>query len=208
MTYFEEMQINFQKVTEGTWSNPTRKKYLEKCRQLLNSHPDLATYYVINDDAYLVCNRIKLAADNTVKQMVQEMTIKKDYTITYTVDCLKVKTDEEHFAGLYIVGDIKYDPKYGKLFLMKCGGSNDIEKRMKQYTTHNPMFFHDGTSLPCDDWQFKEKIVQRFLEKVSIGVPPVSDEWYILPEETYFKLCKFFKDKMFFASIASGRWLF
>ena len=146
--------------------------------------------------------------DNAVKDIIEEMLVSKDYITTYAVDCLKIKTEQEHFAGLYIVGDIKYDPHYGKLFLMKCGGSNDIEKRMKQYATHNPMFFHDNTSLPCNDWQLKEKTVQHFLERVSIGVPPVSDEWYILPEATYFKLCELFQDKMFFASVASGRWLF
>lgn len=208
MDYFEEMKDCYNRVTGGCWCTATRKKYLDRCKELLTLHPDLGKYYILHEESNCVSNRIRLAADNPVKEFVQKMFIDKGYTTTYRVDCLKVKTNEEHFAGLYIVGDIKYDPTYGKVFLMKCGGSNDIEKRMKSYTTHNPMFFHDGTSLPCHDWQLKESTVQHFLERVSIGVPPVSDEWYILPEDTYYSLCELFKDKMFFASVASGRWLF
>lgn len=206
MTYLEEMENCFKRVTGGGWSTPTRKKYLTRCEQLLYLYPDLSNYYIIDNNAYCVCNRIKRKKNYDVQQVLAEMQVDKGYTTTYAVDCLKIKTEQEHFAGLYIVGDIKYDPTYGKIFLMKCGGSSDVEKRMKQYATHNPMFFHDGTSLPCYDWSIKEKTVQKFLAQVSIGVPPVSDEWYILPEETYFRLCELFKDKIFFNSVASGCW--
>lgn len=207
MDYFEEMKNCYDRVTGVMGCTATRKKYLVRCQQLMILHPELKEYYTIDDNAYYVCNRIKRRTDNAIKQAVQEMILDKPYEVTFNVECLKI--DEiEHFAGLYIVGDIKYDPTYGKVHLIKCGGSDDIYKRMKSYTTHNPMFFHDFTSLPCDDWKLKETIVQHFLSRVAIGVPPFSREWYIVPEETYFKLCDLFKDKMFFSSIASGKWLF
>lgn len=208
MNYFEEMKNCYDKVTSGTWSSPTRKKYLNRCSELMALHPDLEQYYIINENAPRIAGRIHLRIDNTVKQLVAEMIIDNEYEKTYGLDCLKIDPIEEYFAGLYIVGDIKYDPTYGKVFLIKCGGSNNVGARMKEYTTHNPMFFHDYTSLPCNDWRVKEKIVQNFLNRVSIGRPPVSREWFIVTEETYFKLCELFKDKMFFSSIASGRWLF
>lgn len=207
MTYFEEMKNCYDRVTGTMGCTATRKKYLVRARQLMILHPDLNEYYLIDDNAYCVCNRLKLRVDNTVKQVIQEMMINKGYEVTYHIDCLKID-EVERFAGLYIVGDIKYDPTYGKIYLIKCGGSDDVYKRMKSYTTHNPMFFHNFTSLPCTDWRAKETVVRNFIEQVSIGVPPYSREWYIVPEDTYFKLCELFKDRMFFASIASGRWLF
>lgn len=208
MNYFEEMKSCYDRVTGGTWSSPTRRKYLNRCGELMALHPDLEQYYVITENAPRIMNRIHLRIDNTVKNLVAEMLVDNGYETTYSIECLKVDPAEENFAGLYIVGDIKYDPQYGKIFLIKCGGSNNVGGRMKEYTTHNPMFFHDYTSLPCQEWRIKEKIVQNFLGRVAIGRPPFSREWFIVPEETYFKLCDLFKDKMFFSSIASGRWLF
>ena len=208
MNEYVEMKNCYDYVVNGTWSSTTRKKYFDRCLQLLALYPELNKYYYTNEHAYHIKNRIHLRVDNTVKEKVIDMILDLPEEQIYSIDCLKIEPTEERFAGLYIVGDIKYDPVYGKVFLIKCGGSNDVGKRMKQYTTHNPMFFHDFTSLPCQDWEIREKTVQRFLARCAIGRPPVSREWFIVPEETYYKLCEYFKDTMFFTSIASGRWLF
>lgn len=206
MSYYDEMRIYYNHVI-GNFSYSTRKKYLEKCHDMVKMYPDLAELYIFNDRAPQLKNRVKFVFNGQVHNVAQTMfnDIDEEERV-YDINCLTIDPYKEAFPGLYFVGDIKYDPHYGKIFLVKCGGSNDVGERMKQYATHNPMFFHDYTSLPCDNWRVKEKIVQMFLKNIAIGRPPVSREWFIVSEENYFQLCQLFKDKNFFSCVAEGHW--
>lgn len=207
MTPYEEMAKCYADIKSLLPCSATKKKRIERCRELMERYPDLKKYYTINDDAYFVSDRITCNIAETVKEEVHNLLHETKALPTYNIDCLRID-DSEHYEGIYFVGDIKYDPTYGKVYLVKCGGSTDISKRIKTYTTHNPMFFHNYTSIPCNNYHIHEKSVQRFLERVAIGVPPTSSEWYIVDEATYFKLCELFSNKVIFTSIANGEWLF
>ena len=207
MTYIEEMAKCYADIKNNRFCNPTKKKRIQRCKELLEQHPDLKDYYTVNEDEYFVSDRVSFKINESIKNEVSTLLHPSKPLPTFKIDCLKID-DNEHYEGVYFIGDIKWDPNLGKLHLVKAGGSTDISKRMKTYTTHNPMFFHDYTSIPCDNYRQHEKIVQSFLERVAIGVPPTSNEWYIVTEETYFKLCELFKNKIVFTSIANGEWLF
>lgn len=207
MTYIEEMAKCYADVKSYLPCNATKKKRIARCKELMEEYPILKDYYTINEDEYFVADRISCNIQEAVKQEIHDLLRPIAPLPTYNIDCLKID-DLEEYEGVYFVGDIKYDPTYGKLHLVKGGGSTNISKRMKTYTTHNPMFFHNYTSIPCSNYRVHEKAVQNFLERVAIGVPPTSAEWYIVEEETYYKLCELFKNKIIFTSIANGEWLF
>jgi hypothetical protein len=143
-----------------------------------------------------------------INSMIMEdnVTFKKrgGYTLpVYTLGCLNF--DNEHFPGLYFNGDIKSDPNYGILHCVKIGGGNDISKRVKQYMTYNPMIYHNETAIRIEDWQHYEPIAQAFIAKYALGVPSNGDEWYIVDEETYYKMCELFSDPVIFRKIAQGK---
>jgi hypothetical protein len=207
MTYFEEMAKCYADIKSYLLCNATKKKRITRCKELMEEHPELKEYYIINEDEYFVSERISCTVKEHLKDEIHALLKPVAALPTYDIDCLKID-DNEHYEGIYFVGDIKYDPTYGKLHLVKVGGSTDVAKRMKTYTTHNPMFYHNYTSIPCSNFRVHEKEVQGFLERVAIGLPPTSCEWYIVDEETYYKLCDLFKNKIIFTSIANGEWLF
>ena len=110
------------------------------------------------------------------------------------------------FPGIYFIGDIKYDPLYGKMFYVKIGSSKDVGKRLKQYRTYNPAFYHDCCSLTCRKYENAERICQNYLSMRSKFTPIYTSEWYIVDEETYWDLCEKFSNEESFRKIAEGDW--
>lgn len=110
------------------------------------------------------------------------------------------------FEGVYFIGDIKYDPLYGKMFYVKIGSSQDVGKRLKQYRTYNPAFYHDCCSLACEHYKLAETICQNYLYSKCKFTPVYTSEWYIVDEETYWDLCKKFSNEESFRKIVNGEW--
>lgn len=126
------------------------------------------------------------------------------YTLpVYHLGCLNF--ENEHFPGLYFVGDIKEDPSYGTLYMVKVGGGNDISKRVRQYMTYNPMMYHKRSAIRIDDWHPYETVAQAFLAKYALGVPSNGDEWFIVDKDTYYKMCDLFSNPLTFRKIATGK---
>jgi hypothetical protein len=115
-------------------------------------------------------------------------------------------SDYENFSGVYFIGDIKYDPLYGKMFYVKVGSSKNIGKRMKQYRTYNPAFFHHMCSLPTKYYHTAEDYCQNYLQSKIKFVPKYTAEWWIVDEETYWQMCKDFSNEETFSKIAKGIW--
>ena len=201
-TPMQEMEFHLNKVaTLTTWK--AKHNHLEICISLWENDPEVHKCYMYDENMHYMDDRFK-KRDFLSEELAILATIdmERKSLPTFHIDCLHI--DKENFGGLYFLGDIKYDPTYGKLFLVKIGSSSNVGKRMRTYTTHNPMFFHSHTALECTNFYTKEKIAQAFLSRVSIGVPYFSNEWFIVEEETYFKLCDLFKDKDFFEKVATG----
>ena len=202
----EMMQKNITRLKEAHTSTD-QKFYYDRCMELYEQCEVVRAAYVLNKstsyktDAFLVkpvINPNIINEDTTFKK------VKGGYTLpVYTINCFNY--EDEHFPGIYFNGDIKFDPNYGKLHFVKCGGGNDVAKRLGQYPTYNPMFYHHYTSCPMMNWSIGEAFVQSFLAKYSIGVPERSKEWFIVDEETYYKMCTLFSDRNAFRQIATGK---
>ncbi len=115
---------------------------------------------------------------------------------------------EESFSGLYWVGCIGYDPiEKRPIYTGKIGRASNIAKRMKNYCTHNPMFWHNNCSLPVKGdkaIQNAESNAHIFLDYLSIRKSPNTAEWYEFSEDTYFKLCAILQDVGMFHKFANG----
>lgn len=202
----EMMQKNIAKMKEAH-TNHDIDFYYDRCLELYEQCEVVRAAYVINKyachktDAFQVkpiINPNIIEEDTTFKK------VKGGYVLpVYTINCFNY--EDEHFPGIYFNGDIKFDPKYGKLHFVKCGGGNDVAKRLGQYPTYNPMFYHQYTSCRMENWTAGETLVQAFLAKYAIGAPERSKEWFIVDEETYYKMCELFSNPTLFKQIATGK---
>lgn len=118
----------------------------------------------------------------------------------------KYMSDCENFSGVYFIGDIKYDPLYGKMFYVKVGSSKNVGQRIKQYRTYNPAFFHHLCSLPTRHYRRAEENCQEYLRSKIKFAPKYTAEWWIVNEETYWKMCEEFSNEESFSKIAKGIW--
>ena len=118
-------------------------------------------------------------------------------------------TSEQDFGGLYFMGASYHNPitKY-PLYAVKIGKSDyNIGARIKSYGTANPFIYHEKDHvLPdfiCSDAD--EKTCHSFLKSVAVQALDKNTEWFVVNESTYFQLCELFKDKEFFAGVATGK---
>ena len=201
----EMMEKNIIRLNEAQ-TETDKKFYYDRCMELYEQCEVIQACYYFDSHARYKTEALKVKPiiNPTV---IDENTIfkkSKGYMLPiYTINCLD--SENEHFPGLYFNGDIKFDPNYGKMYFVKCGGGNDISKRINQYATYNPMFYHKHTSCRMENWAIGESLVQSFIAKYAIGVPERSKEWFIVSEETYYKMCILFSDPILFRQVANGR---
>jgi hypothetical protein len=114
----------------------------------------------------------------------------------------------DHFPGLYFLGQIGYNPILDKkIYFVKVGQSEDIGKRVKQYFSYNPLIYYNHTCLPIDnniERKCCESICHNYLSKYTISYGQNAYEWFQVSEENYYELCKQFSDVNTFNLIAHG----
>ena len=203
MTFVEEMENHYVKlITLSSYS--ARRNHLDACITIYESHPEVQKYFVYRPYMRnLDCRftRRSLRKDD-LNCAFSDINNRSELSV-YHIDCLNI-SNYEYVSGLYFLGDIKYDPVYGKIYLVKIGCSSNLSKRLSQYLTYNPMFFCKASILETNAYEYAEENAHKFLTRVSIGRPEYSKEWFIVDEETYFELCDKFCDKAFFRAVASG----
>lgn len=114
---------------------------------------------------------------------------------------------DEHFSGLYFLGCVGCNPVTGEYqYCVKVGISSDISKRLKGHASSNPLLFHSHASLPFTDANAgaSEGNCHNYLDRIAIGMPAESEEWWFVDKETYMKLCSNFSNPEFFANVAKG----
>ena len=156
----------------------------------MKKHLDAKDYAAFYNDYEIIDNQV------VVKPRISQCIFRQSY----------IGQGCDEFSGIYFIGDIKYDPLYGKMFYVKIGSSSNVGKRLKQYRTYNPAFYHDCCALACKRYERAETICQNYLSMKCKFVPYYTSEWYIVDEETYWELCKSFSNKESFCKIANGEW--
>lgn len=191
ITIIEEMnlyvhRINLASSTSGRYSNG------QKALKLYNEYAEIRDLWEYHPGRNW-CDRFVLK--DTPAQTEKD----EEYSFM---------NSEEDFSGLYWVGCIGYDPiEKRPIYTGKIGRASDISKRMKNYCTHNPMFWHNNCSLPIRGdkaIQYAEHNAHLFLEYLSLRKSPNTAEWYEFSEDVYFKLCSILQDVRMFNKFANG----
>ena len=97
-----------------------------------------------------------------------------------------------HTCGLYMVGSVYLNP-YTKeeYYWIKVGQSKDIESRILDYKTHNPMIWlNDTCEIGIEFLDKMEKLCHRQLKAVSTEVAENTKEWFLVSRETYLAICE------------------
>ena len=200
----EEMEFHYNKLQTLT-SYGGRRSHLDACIYLYENSEETHHYFVYRPHQQRLEMRFeRRVLINDLNCPFTNITDRKELP-EYKISCYNVSLPYD-ICGLYFLGDIKYDPTYGKIFLIKIGCSSNLIKRVNSYLTHNPMFYCDNTILPYGAYEKGESNAHEFLARVAIGRPTYSKEWFIVDETTYFELCEKFKDHQFFRDVAEGKY--
>lgn len=94
-------------------------------------------------------------------------------------------------SGLYLLGNTIFNPETGeKFYCLKVGKSTNLQSRIKQYYTHNPfVWVADTINFEAKEISTKEEYCHVKLSEIAISKTMYGDEWYIVNEEWYNKIC-------------------
>lgn len=185
--------------------NPNKWRYFAILINAILNDSEIRNLYGLEMDAHYWDDRIYRKATKCKPQAIVLRPLETyDSVIPVCYDY-----SEQEFGGLYFIGASYHHPiTKHPIYAVKVGESKyDIGSRIKSYGTANPFIYHEKEHvLPdfiCPDAD--EKRCHAFLQSISVQALNKNTEWFIVNEQTYFKLCELFKNKDFFANVATGR---
>lgn len=100
---------------------------------------------------------------------------------------LKPITKIPSYSGLYLIGSVYLNQCTNKpLYCVKIGQSKNLERRINQYYTYNPIFkLIDYIPIDSKNLLKKEKSYHEILSRRSKWS---TGEWFIIEKDTYFDL--------------------
>lgn len=120
-----------------------------------------------------------------------------------TMPCADASSINWPYGGLYFIGMIGTNPDGHSYYLVKVGSADDVQKRLRQYATYNPMIYIGGI---CPSTRYtSEDTAHEYLAEHAIALAQNSTEWFYVTEEMYYELCNIFSDREMFTAIAEGR---
>lgn len=120
-----------------------------------------------------------------------------------SMPCADALTIDWQYGGLYFIGMIGTNPDGHSYYLVKVGSADNVQKRLRQYATYNPMIYIGGI---CPSTRYtSEDTAHEYLAERAIALAQNSTEWFYVTEETYYELCDTFSNMEMFQAIAEGR---
>lgn len=119
-----------------------------------------------------------------------------------SIECAKAT---QSYSGLYFIGIIGQPPAGKPYYIVKIGQAMNIQARIKQYLSHNPMIYHDDISIQIENSIARneaERTAQNWLKNFAYAYAMNTYEMFYVNEEDYFNICEFLKDKNNFKKIA------
>lgn len=94
-------------------------------------------------------------------------------------------------CGLYLIGSTYFNPITGEnYYYIKIGRSNDLQKRIKQYSTYNPMLWiADVKTMSEKQSKAAEAYYHILLSEICYAKAPNCDEWYLIDRDNYLDIC-------------------
>lgn len=108
---------------------------------------------------------------------------RKDYTAFDD----EINYSAPKIEGLYFIGETHFNPITDeKYYWVKIGRATNLNRRMKDYNTHNPMLWRIDFSENYD----KEKYYHLKLNDVAIASCNHNEEWFLVDKNTYLEMCE------------------
>lgn len=185
--------------------NPNKWRYFAIIINAILNDEEIHNLYELDMDAYHWNDRVYRKTKKTHPNSITLRPLEVyDFNIPVCYD-----TSEQEFGGLYFLGASYFVPTTKHpIYAVKIGKSDyDIGSRIKSYGTANPFIYHEKEHVLPDFIcpTANEKTCHAFLSSIAVQALDKNTEWFIVNEVTYFKLCELFKDKKFFADVATGR---
>lgn len=103
--------------------------------------------------------------------------------------------DASILGGIYLLGQTIFNPiTSARFYLIKVGLSSDLDKRMKDYRTTNPLVFHIDFKVLAGvygkDLYSIEKKCHTKLRDICLYEMEDAREWFIVDRKTYLDICK------------------
>jgi hypothetical protein len=90
--------------------------------------------------------------------------------------------------GLYLIGNTLFNPHTEEQFyLVKVGISKNLQSRMKNYNTLNPLVFHIDYYTECE---LQERQCHHILLENCQSRVDKTEEWFRVSKELYFEICE------------------
>ena len=153
-----------------------------------NARRALDAYYTYDKDGV---HKVRKPAENRYNLPVMSM------------PCADASAFDWPYGGLYFVGMIGTNPEGHSYYLVKVGCADNVQKRLRQYATYNPMIYIGGICPATRNTS--EDTAHEYLAERAIALAQNSTEWFYVTEETYYELCDTFSDMETFKAIAEGR---
>lgn len=161
---------SFDAAIDATVTRQYRTKYIQSC----------ALLYLISTE---VQQKFEYNANEIVytKRFVLRGAAKFSFD-----DGINYDTPEED--GLYFIGETHFNPyTHEEFYWVKIGMSTKLNRRMKEYDTHNPMLWRIDYKIGS---VAKEHIYHQRLAQKAIAKCNHNDEWFLVDRNTYLAMCE------------------
>ena len=161
---------SFEAAIDTTIARQYRTKYIQSCALLYLISTEVQQKFEYHDNEVMYTKRFVLRG-----------AIKSSFE-----DGINYNTPEED--GLYFIGETHFNPyTHEEFYWVKIGMSTKLNRRMKEYDTHNPMLWRIDYKIGSAD---EEYIYHQLLGQKAIAKCNHNDEWFLVDRNTYLAMCE------------------
>lgn len=161
---------SFEAAIDATVARQHRTKYIQSCALLYLISPKVQQKFEYHANEVMYTKRFILRGS-----------AKPSFN-----DGINYDTPEED--GLYFIGETHFNPYTREEFYwVKIGMSTKLNRRMKEYDTHNPMLWRIDYKIGS---AAEERIYHQQLGQKAIAKCNHNDEWFLVDRNTYLAMCE------------------
>lgn len=188
------------KVGEGEENSPlfVFEKCLKEMLDTSNSYPYRKKAYDVSTllyNCYEEISNVYIMAKYISGMAYADRFTRRDAPVPVELPIFTDKYDRPQApeeCGLYLVGDVKANPlTFDLLYCVKVGRSSNLNKRMNQYYTENPLpWFADFLEASDDIYVSMEHNCHQMLKSVAYARAGKTNEWFFVDRATYLEICE------------------
>lgn len=167
-------------------SSSSRAMYGWKIYHEVMDNSELEKYIIIDFNRRSWSDRFKFKTQNINNLEIIVRMLEMNVVVEVFDDGIDY-TNVPDYAGLYFLGDSRWNPKLKRPeFWVKIGKSLNLRKRMRNYNTCCPVVWH----IDFNDEYANEEYYHERLLNICTAKCNHNNEWFMVDEQTYNEMCK------------------